>query len=94
MQYLLNFLNSMLGWVYTFTDWAVNEVIGLIMTGLAAVLSLIPVPAFLTNAGGVMGAMPPGVAYLAQAFEIPAGVAILISAYTIRFFIRRLPIIG
>ena len=35
-----------------------------------------------------------GVAYFAQGLQIPAGLGIIITAYVLRFIIRRLPIIG
>jgi hypothetical protein len=38
--------------------------------------------------------MPSGVAYVAAAFALPQGIAIIVGAFTIRFIIRRLPIVG
>jgi hypothetical protein len=94
MQTLLDFLAKILTWLFTFVDWVINEVIQLLLAGLAAVLTLIPVPAWLANAPGVIGAMPAGVAYVAGLFMLPQGIAIIIGAYTVRFIIRRLPFIG
>jgi len=81
-------------WIISLVTFAVEKAWGLLCDGLGFVLSAIPVPAFLANAGNVIGALPPGVAYLAQAFMIPQGLAILVGAYALRFTIRRIPLIG
>jgi hypothetical protein len=94
VQTLINFLKEALAWLFSFFDWLIQEVVQLVLAGLAAVLALIPVPSWLMGAAGVMGAMPPGVAFVANAFMLPQGLAIIISAYTIRFVIRRIPFIG
>ena len=57
-----------------------------------AVLEAIPVPSFAANMGNL--SLPSGVAWFAQALELPAGAAIMASAWAIRFVIRRLPFIG
>jgi hypothetical protein len=94
MQTLINFVKEILTWLFSFFDWLIQETVQLVLVGLAAVLSLIPVPSWFVGAGAVMGAMPPGVAFVANAFMVPQGIAIIVSAYTIRFIIRRLPFIG
>jgi hypothetical protein len=62
------------------------------MSGLASIIEAIPVPDFLANMQTF--SMPSGVAYFASAFEIPWGIAIIVTAYTARFILRRIPIIG
>jgi hypothetical protein len=94
VQYLLDKINAFGAWLLSIAVWFIDKAWDLITTGLGLVLQAIPVPEWLSSAGDVVGAMPPGVAYLAQAFMIPQGVAILVGAYTIRFVIRRIPLIG
>jgi hypothetical protein len=65
-----------------------------VLAGLAAVLSAMPVPDWLSGATGAVANIPPGVAYLIGTMHIATGCGIMISAYTIRFLIRRLPVIG
>jgi hypothetical protein len=94
MQYLLDKINEFGLWLFSFVTWGLEQCWSLLCQGLGLVLAAIPVPAWLANAGNVVGAMPPGVAYLAQAFMIPQGIAMIVGAYTLRFVVRRLPLIG
>ena len=94
MQYLLDKLNEFGTWLFSFVTWALEQIWSLICQGLGLVLAAIPVPDWLANAGNVVGAMPPGVAYLGGAFKIPEGIVMIIGAYTLRFVIRRLPFVG
>jgi hypothetical protein len=94
VQFLLDKINAVAAWLLSIGVWFVEKAWDLLTTGLGLVLQAIPVPEWLAGAGNVVGSMPPGVAYLAQAFMIPQGLAILIGAYTIRFVIRRIPLIG
>lgn len=64
---------------------------GGLMDFLGGMLALIPVPDFIQTA---TFALPDGVAWFASALEIPTGLSIVVSAYLIRFTIRRLPFIG
>ncbi len=48
----------------------------------------------MSSAGGAVASIPPGVAYLINSMHIATGALIMVSAYGIRFIIRRLPIIG
>lgn len=72
----------------SFFLWAYDGVI----SGFASMIEAIPVPDFLANMQTF--SLPPGVAYFASAFEIPWGIAIVVTAYTARFILRRIPVIG
>lgn len=63
-----------------------------LLSGFAKLIEIIPVPDFMANFQSF--SMPPGVAYFADAFEIPSGIAIIVSAYIARFILRRLPVVG
>jgi hypothetical protein len=64
-----------------------------LLDGLAAVLEAIPVPTWLEGVD-VFAGIDPGVVYFAEALMIPEGIAIVLSAYVLRFVIRRLPFVG
>ncbi|MEM7504701.1 MAG: hypothetical protein AAF417_21885 [Pseudomonadota bacterium] len=54
----------------------------------------LPVPDFITNWGQTMADIGGEFWWLASAFAIPEGFAIVLSAFLLRFFIRRIPVIG
>lgn len=58
----------------------------------ATVIEAIPVPDFMINVGSY--AVPDSILYFAGAFNLTIGVGIIVTAYTLRFFIRRIPVIG
>lgn len=62
-----------------------------ILSALVAVLSAIPVPSWMTS--GTFS-LPDGVLWFAQALELDYAAGVMATAWTLRFFIRRLPIIG
>lgn len=63
-----------------------------ILNAVAAFIEWIPVPDFLQNIDGFQ--LPDNIIFFTTLFQIPAGLAIMVSAYTIRFFLRRIPIVG
>ena len=58
---------------------------------MIAMLSVIPVPEWMNT---TTFTLPPGVLWFANALEFQAGFSMIISAYLLRFTIRRLPIFG
>lgn len=54
----------------------------------------IPVPSFFSTAAGAFSAIPPSVVFFAQAFEMSFGISVVLSAYVLRFVIRRIPFVG
>jgi len=74
-------------WVDGWT-WLWESILGAFVT----VLELIPAPDWATNVGSLQ--IPEGVAWFVSAFELPFGAAVMVSAWTIRFLIRRIPVIG
>jgi hypothetical protein len=63
-----------------------------ILSGLASVLELIPVPDFVSQIPTMQ--LPEYFLYIADIFQLYAGIQIVMSCYLIRFLIRRLPFIG
>ncbi|PCI36855.1 MAG: hypothetical protein COB50_04235 [Thiotrichales bacterium] len=62
------------------------------LSSFAFIIESIPVPSFLLNLTPFV--IPESISFFAQAFQIQFGISIVVSAYTLRFFIRRLPIVG
>lgn len=75
------------------TDWFYNAW-EFIYQGAVEILKAIPVPEWLGSVGALWAAIPDSVLFFLQSFAIPEGLAIVGSAYGIRFLIRRIPIIG
>lgn len=46
------------------------------------------------DAGGFMGSVAPAVQYFLAIFRIDVGLPAIISAYVLRFSIRRMPVVG
>lgn len=70
-----------------FFTWAWSGVI----ESFASMLSLIPVPSFIENASL---SIPSTMVWFTDALEVPFGLSVVVAAYTTRFLIRRLPVIG
>ena len=63
-----------------------------ILSGLAATAESLPSPDFLNSISS--SPVPSGVAWAAQPFQLDIGITIIVSAYTARFLLRRIPGIG
>jgi hypothetical protein len=94
MDYLIQFLSRILLWFVDFAEWVGKWIWQEVIGALATLLTAIPVPSWLSGMPDLIGSTPSGVAWLLGAFELPSGLAIIVSAYTLRFLLRRLPIIG
>lgn len=94
MLALIQFLQSILTWFQTFIEGLPLYLMGPFFDGINAFLQWIPVPSFFTDAAGYIGALPPSVAYFLQGLNIGPGFTMIVSAYTIRFLIRRIPFFG
>jgi hypothetical protein len=78
-QQLVNFLEGLPLHIYT-----------AMLSGLATVINWIPAPSFFGDLSGWIGSIPPLVAFLLGALQIGTLVTILVSAFTVRFLIRRI----
>lgn len=70
--------------------WFLEQLLG----ALSAVLNAIPLPSWATDGGPLLGGIPAAVGYFLQVLEFPFGIAVIASAYGLRFLIRRIPFIG
>ena len=94
LKKILEFLGSIVQFVVDFAQWMAVKVFTLIFDALIAVLSLIPVPEWLTGLSGNIAAIDPGILFFAAPFQLGTGIAWVVSAYLLRFLIRRIPLIG
>lgn len=63
-----------------------------ILAGVAVVIESIPVPSFLVDVPTYT--LPSGLAWAADSLNIVFGVSVTVLAYTARFILRRIPLIG
>ncbi len=63
-----------------------------VLNGLATTFEALPIPDFMSDVGTY--SIPPGVSWAAESLQIDLGLAIVVSAYTARFILRRVPVIG
>lgn len=94
LKNIIQFLGNMLEWLIEFVTWCLVKVLLLIFEGLLYVLNAIPVPDFMTDLDGNIAGIDPGVLYFVQPLQLGTGITWLVSAYLLRFLIRRLPVIG
>lgn len=94
MQYLIDFLEEILVWLKDLLLWLPRKLTELVLDGLAFVIEAIPVPQFLQNASGYLAGIPPEVVFFLDGFMFAEGVTIIVSAFVLRFVIRRIPIVG
>lgn len=85
---------SMTKWAGAFLQWLPMKVWEQFCAGLGGVIGSIPAPSFFLTAGTALGGIPPSVVFFAQAFQIGPGIAMIMSAYLLRWTIRRLPFVG
>ena len=91
---LLSSANAALGWVFRsiVVKFALYFALYFITTEfIGFVANLVPGPGSINSALSGIGA---GVWYFLDVFQLQVGISALVSAYTTRFIIRRLPVIG
>lgn len=87
-------LTAILQWLFDVFMWLPKKVWELFVDITVAALNAIPVPDWLAGLSASFAGLPPGVAFFLQALQLPTGLAMVGSAYLLRFLIRRLPVIG
>lgn len=71
-----------------FGVWIVDS----LLSAIAGVFEAIPPPDFMADVGQYT--LPPSVSWAISVFQVDAGIGIIVSAYTARFILKRIPIIG
>lgn len=94
MSYLIEFLERILAWLLEVLLWVPQKLYQLVLEALAAVLEAIPVPEFMENLGSLVAGLDPAVAYFGGPLQLGTGLTWVFTAMTLRFLIRRIPVIG
>jgi len=88
-------------WVTDFLQWWVDvllwmprQIFKLVLEALALVINSIPVPEFMANLGPNVSAALAAIGWWAELAQIPEGITLILSAYVLRFLVRRLPVVG
>lgn len=84
----------MFEWLKELLLWVPQHLWDLMLDGLASVIEALPVPDWLSSLSSWGAGMPSAVGFVLHAMKVPEGLAMLFSAYVIRFLIRRIPVIG
>lgn len=87
-------LSDFAEWLKDLLLWLPLKVWEMLLDGLATVLESIPVPDFVSTASGAFSSIPGNVLFFANFFALGEGIAMVLSAYAVRFLIRRIPLIG
>ena len=94
MDFLIQYIARILTWIVGFFVWCIEWLAKTVLGALITLLQAIPVPGWMTDAPSVLSNVPSGVIWIFQILQLPAGMAILLSAWILRFLIRRIPLIG
>ncbi|MET0082676.1 MAG: hypothetical protein ABW079_06650 [Sedimenticola sp.] len=87
-------LSKFASWIKELFVWLGQKIFEGIMDASATIVEAIPVPDFVDQAGAKIGQIGSDIGYWIGPFELDYGLSAIISAYTLRFIIRRIPLIG
>lgn len=85
---------EILDWVKDFFLWIPRKLYEEVLDALASFFEALPVPDFIIEAGAAFSGISGNVLFFAQKFAIGEGIALILSAYVLRFILRRIPFIG
>ncbi|MDY6948556.1 MAG: DUF2523 family protein [Pseudomonadota bacterium] len=91
---LWKWLEDVLTWLKDLFVYIPLKIWQSVLDALAGLIEAIPVPAFMENLSSLVGALDPGIAYFVGPLNLGIGISMMLSAYVIRFLIRRLPVVG
>lgn len=87
-------LSNFADWFADYALWIPRKIFELLMEPLGVMIKGMPMPDWVADASIGFSGVPPHVAFFLEFLYFGEGVAIIMSAYDIRFLIRRLPVIG
>ncbi|TWH71296.1 uncharacterized protein DUF2523 [Azomonas agilis] len=94
LKLVLDFIDRAVGEIYLMLWLLPLYVFDWIANGIIWFFNQLPVPDFFDKASYAFSNIPEGVVFFAQALQIKEGISMVLSAYLLRFVIRRIPIIG
>lgn len=87
-------LKSIIEQVVTFFIDLLFMLLGWIWSAFVSLLDTLGISEQVDNAGHAFDAIPDGAWFFMNMFEMHFGLGLILAAYGIRFFIRRLPVVG
>lgn len=90
MHWITDYFDSLVNAIASVFNWIFEQ----LMIALISVLTLIPVPSWLSNASPAIQQMFDTFGWGLGIMQADFGLAVTISALLIRFTIRRLPVVG
>ena len=98
MEWLVNkivkLINDFSDWLFEVLQWIPKKLWEELLDALATVIEHMPVPGFVDTAHNAFTSIPSTILFFANKAGLGEGVAMILSAYVLRFLIRRIPIIG
>ena len=94
MEFLDKLLTDFANWLGEKLKELIDWVLSGILNALASIIELIPVPAFFTDASSAFASIPSEIVFFMGPLELGYGIGVVLSAYTLRFIIRRIPLFG
>lgn len=91
---LWKWLEDVLAWLKDLLLYIPLKVWQGMLDSLAGLLEAIPVPSFMSNLGSLFASIDPGIAFFVNGLHLATGATMILSAYVIRFLIRRIPVVG
>lgn len=92
--FLLGILGDALQWLYDLLLFIPRTLWAELLQGLAAIIAAIPVPDFVASVGAYWSGVPSDIMFFVAPLRLGTGLAMLGTAYGVRFLIRRLPFVG
>lgn len=93
-DFLVKTIDTVSQWVLNLLLYVPRMLFSELMTGLAALLSAIPVPSFVSQVGSYWSGVPDSVMFFVAPLHLGTGLGMIGTAYGVRFLIRRLPFVG
>lgn len=91
---ILGFIAEGFAWLLLAVVWMAVKLFLLLSDAVLALFSAIPVPEFMEDMGVHWDALPEGVWFFLAPLQFATALSWLVSAYILRFTIRRLPFVG
>lgn len=88
--YVENLVNAIFDTVLVMPEYVFSQ----LCEGIVEFFNSFPVPDFVSSAGGAFQSVPASIIFYGNALQIGPGIAMVLSAYLLRFILRRVPIIG
>lgn len=91
---LFKWLAEYVIWFYRFMSDLPANVFSWFGDGIVSFFDSMPVPSFFNQASSAFGSIPSEVGFFMGLCQFNYGIALILSAYLLRFILRRIPLIG